>query len=91
MQVVKRDWVFLAVIVVVLGALLVSSMQKKPKVLPHDEIHRRFYDVMHQGGERVELEKGCATCHGIQQMPLPKAHPPKEQCLLCHKLIQATQ
>ena len=44
---------------------------------------------MHKGGDRLEVEKGCATCHGIQSRPLSSAHPPKEQCLLCHKLFPA--
>jgi len=39
----------------------------------------------------MEMEKKCATCHGIQSIPLSKTHPPKEQCLLCHKLFQANK
>jgi cbb3-type cytochrome oxidase cytochrome c subunit len=91
MQVAKRDWIFLAVIVALLGALLFSSGKVKTKSVPYDEKHSRFYEVMHKGGDRMEVEKGCATCHGMQSRPLSRAHPPKEQCLLCHKLLQASK
>ena len=89
MQVAKRDWIFLAVIVALLGALLFSSGKAKTKSVPYDEKHSRFYEDMHKGGDRMEVEKGCATCHGTRSRPLSSAHPPKEQCLLCHKLFQA--
>jgi cbb3-type cytochrome oxidase cytochrome c subunit len=89
MQVAKRDWIFLAVIVAVLGALYAGTGMAKAKNVPDDEKHSRFYETMHKGGDRLEVEKGCATCHGIQSRPLSRAHPPKEQCLLCHKLFPA--
>lgn len=90
MKVAKRDWIFLAVIIAVLGTLLVVSTGKvKAKRVPYDEKHRQFYVVMHNGGNRMEAEKGCVTCHGFPYIPLPRDHPPKEQCLLCHKLSQA--
>ena len=88
MKVAKRDWIFLAVIGVVLGALFASTGNVKAKKVPYNDKHRQFYEVMHKSGDRIEVEKGCGTCHGIQSIPLPKAHPPKEQCLLCHKLSQ---
>jgi hypothetical protein len=89
MKFAKRDWIFPAVIVALLGALFASSGRIKAKYVPDDERHGLFYDAMHKGGDRLAVEKGCATCHGIQSRPLPKAHPPKEQCLICHKLIPA--
>jgi cbb3-type cytochrome oxidase cytochrome c subunit len=88
MQVVKRDWIFTAVIVALLGILYVSTGKSKAKIVPYDEKHSQFYEVMHKGGGRVEVEKGCATCHGIRSRPMTRNHPPKEQCLLCHKLSQ---
>jgi hypothetical protein len=91
MQVVKRDWIFLAVIAVLLGALFIRSGKVKTGNVPYDEKHSRFYEVMRKGGDRTEVEKGCATCHGIKSNPLSSAHPPKEQCLLCHKLFQASK
>ena len=88
MQIAKRDWIFLAVIVALLGVLYVGTGKAKAKNVPYDEMHSRFYEVMRKGGDRTEAEKGCATCHGIRARPLSRAHPPKEQCLLCHKLLQ---
>ena len=89
MQVAKRDWIFLAVIVALLGALYAGSGKAKAKNVPDDERHGPFYGAMHTGGDRLAVEKGCAACHGIPSRPLPKAHPPKDQCLLCHKLFPA--
>ena len=89
MRIAKKDWIVPAVIVALLGALFASSGRIKAKYVPDDERHGRFYGAMHTGGDRMEVEKGCATCHGIQSRPLPKTHPPKEQCLLCHKLFPA--
>jgi len=89
MQIAKRDWIFLAVIIALLGVLYVGTGKAKAKNVPYDEKHSRFYEVMRKGGDRVEAEKDCATCHGTRSRPLSRAHPPKEQCLLCHKLLQA--
>lgn len=89
MKAAKRDWIFFAVIAALLGALFVGTGKTKAKNVPYDEKHSRFHDVMHKDGDRVELEKGCASCHGIKSIPFSKAHPPKEQCLLCHRLYRA--
>ena len=89
MKIAKRDWIFLALIVGLLGALFMGTGKEKAKNVPDDGKHSRFYGAMHTGGDRLEVEKGCAACHGIPSRPLPKAHPPKEQCLLCHKLFPA--
>jgi hypothetical protein len=88
MNVTKRDGIFLAIVVVVLGALFLSAGKVKHKSVPYNDRHGQFYETMNKGGERKEVEKRCVTCHGIQSTPLSKAHPPKEQCLLCHKLSQ---
>jgi hypothetical protein len=40
-------------------------------------------DALHSG---ITTEAGCAACHGPgKQAPLKPTHPPKEQCLVCHK------
>jgi len=88
MKVTRKDWIFVAVIAALLGALFVSTGKAKVKNVPFDERHSRFYTAMHAGGARMELEKGCAACHGSASSPLSKGHPPKEHCLLCHKLVQ---
>jgi mono/diheme cytochrome c family protein len=44
-------------------------------MLPRDETHLQ-----------VLSNSLCQTCHGPgKQSPLKPSHPPKEQCLLCHK------
>jgi cytochrome c553 len=86
MKIAKRDGIFIAVIVVVLGALLVGKSKMKSASVPYDDKHRPFYETMSKGGDRLEAEKGCATCHGVAGSLLTKGHPPKEQCLICHKL-----
>src|SRR5664279_3223313 len=83
-----RDWIFVAVIITVLGILLMSTYKEKPKKVPYDDKHQQFYEaMMNKGGDRMEVEKGCLTCHGSQNIPLSKNHPPKEQCLICHTFL----
>jgi len=51
-----------------------SSRQKAP-FLPANETHNHALS-----------NSACLTCHGPgKQSPLKPSHPPKEQCLLCHK------
>jgi hypothetical protein len=88
MKIAKRDWIFIAVIVAVLGALLMSN-GNRAKNVPDNEKHKPYYAAMSKGGDRGEVEKGCTSCHGSTNIPLSRAHPPKEHCLLCHKLFQA--
>jgi hypothetical protein len=89
MKVAKKDWLFIAVIAAVLGALFLGTGKEKARNIPDDEKHSPFYESMHTSGARTETEKICTTCHGPRTIPLPAAHPPKEQCLLCHKLVRS--
>ena len=84
MKLSKRDLGFIAVIGILLAVLLVSTGRVKPKKVPADERHRTFLEAMARGGNREEVEKGCAACHNDHAIPLPRNHPPKEQCLICH-------
>jgi len=87
----KRDSLFAAVIVAVLGTLFMSTGRAKTKNVPYDDRHIKFHDALRTGADRAKVEKDCAACHGSRFIPLPKSHPPKEQCLLCHKLVQANK
>lgn len=89
MKVTKRDLLTIAAVVLVLIVLIISTAREKAKRVPADEKHRAFYGAMEKGGDRIEVEKGCITCHNSQAIALPKKHPPKEQCLICHKLNYA--
>lgn len=63
-----------AVITVVLFYL--SSIGKKAPFIPHDNIH-----------STITTQAGCIACHSTgNQAPLKANHPPKEQCLICHKV-----
>ncbi len=87
MKVTKRDLLTITVIVVVFAILIVITAREKGKPVPFDDKHRAFYEAIKKGADRVDVEKRCIACHNPQAIPLPKRHPPKEQCLICHKLI----
>ena len=89
MKVTKRDLLTIAVVVVVVVVLILSTAREKAKRVPADDKHRAFFEIMERGGDRIEAERGCITCHNLRAIPLPKKHPPKEQCLICHKLKYA--
>jgi hypothetical protein len=84
MKVTKKDWLFAAIIAVVLGILLLSNRKEKPKPMPADDRHRSLLERLAKGADREEVERACAACHNARSIPLPVKHPPKEQCLLCH-------
>ena len=86
MKVTKRDFLTIAVIAVVIIVLIISTTREKGKPVPLDDKHRAFYEAMKKGADRVDVEKACIGCHNSQAIRLPKKHPPKEQCLICHKL-----
>lgn len=89
MKIARRDWLFVAVIVAVICALYAGKSRLKSGSVPYDDKHARYYEDSSKGEDRKETEKSCTACHGIQNIPLPKGHPPKEQCLICHKLSQS--
>lgn len=86
MKVTKRSLLTIAVIVVVIVVLIMSTAREKTKPVPFDSKHQVFYEAMKRSKDRIEVEKGCITCHNPQAITLPKKHPPKEQCLICHRL-----
>ena len=92
MRISKKDWIFIAVIVVVFGIFYAISGEEKTKRVPLDDKHQASYDLFKKTGSKMEADKGCPVCHfvpgGIQFQP---KHPvkPKEgpmRCLFCHKL-----
>jgi len=87
MRVTKRDFLAIGALALLVALLLVTGIgREKAKMVPVDDRHRPFYEAMAKGASRIETEKGCTTCHNPQAHPLPEKHPPKEQCLICHKL-----
>lgn len=88
MKIAKRDFIIVVVIGAVLGFLFMGKGKLKAGYVPYNDKHRPFYEAMSKGGDRKDVEKGCATCHGIQGAPLSRYHPPKEQCLICHEMAK---
>jgi hypothetical protein len=84
MKFAARDWIFIAVIAIVLGVLLFSTLRKMPAKTPADAVHRPFLQALARGTSREDVERKCPGCHNPQAFPLPAKHPPKEQCLICH-------
>lgn len=86
MKVTRRDLLASAVVGILIVVLVMITGHEKTKRVPADDKHRAFYEAMKKGENRIEVERGCITCHNSQAIPLPAKHPPKEQCLICHKL-----
>ncbi len=62
-------------VMVVVGLFLLSSMGRKPPLIPQNAAHRG-----------ITTQDGCAACHAPGgSFPLKANHPPKEQCLVCHR------
>ena len=91
MRITRKDWLFLAIMIVVLLVFILVSGKEKTRKVPYDAVHRPFYEVMKKTGSKKETEKGCESCHNDKVVPFPKNHPPKNRCLFCHKLKQMGQ
>jgi hypothetical protein len=88
MQLGKRDTVFIAVVVGVVGVLAFGNLFGKGQATPFDELHWSSYRSLKDGKSQAEVERACADCHTKRSLAYTKKHPPKEQCLICHKLIK---
>jgi mono/diheme cytochrome c family protein len=74
----KNTMGFVIFALAVLALLFFLSTGKKVPPVPADALH---------GAVTTNAE--CAACHGPgKQAPLKQTHPPKEQCLTCHKMKQ---
>ena len=86
LAITKKDILLIAGIALVLVILIIGSTRNKGHQIPGDEKHRPFIDAVSKGLDRKASEEGCVRCHNPRSRPLPKNHPPKEQCLICHKI-----
>jgi hypothetical protein len=86
MKLTKRELLAVAAVGVALVVFILSTTGEKAKRVPLDSKHQASYEAIEKGQDRIETERGCTTCHTPGSVPLPKNHPPKEQCLICHKL-----
>jgi hypothetical protein len=71
----KKNLLLFAAAAAVLLLLYVLSSSKKAPAVPDDELHRN-----------AGTNAACGECHAPgKSTPLKETHPPKEQCLICHK------
>ncbi|PLX75967.1 MAG: cytochrome C [Desulfuromonas sp.] len=84
MKITKRDWIFVALIVIVLGIFIAISGEEKTVRVPTDPTHAAFPDMVERLGKK-ETEGFCRECHDTEEMPLSAEHPPPFRCLFCHK------
>ena len=73
----KGTLIFLVFVLAVLAFLsMISGRRVLPPFIPQDSQHIVLDDP-----------KVCLECHGPGKgAPLKKAHPPKRECLKCHKV-----
>ncbi len=65
----------IAVVLILVFLFFLSARGRKAPFLPADAAHRN-----------AATNASCLACHGPQgKEPLRPKHPPKEQCLYCHK------
>ena len=71
----KHTLIFIGFVLAVLLGLYLLSSGKQPPSIPQD--------LFHAG---VSNNAACLTCHTPgRQVPLKESHPPKTECLICHK------
>jgi hypothetical protein len=87
MAIKKRDWFFIALVVVVVGIFVLISGETKTSRVPYDDNHSRFFQIVREDGKKA-AEKYCTECHNTEAKPLPADHPPAFRCLFCHKLAE---
>jgi hypothetical protein len=101
MKFVKKDWLFVALIVVVVALFIGISGKEKTKTVPADAMHKVVYDAAYKNApgpdasifkraffkpDKKGAEVFCDPCHREKGVPYPPDHPPKNRCLFCHKL-----
>ncbi|MDP2168763.1 MAG: hypothetical protein Q8J64_10585 [Thermodesulfovibrionales bacterium] len=66
---------FIIFVMVVVGLLYAISGQRSPQI-PNDETHKGITEPV-----------VCLNCHGPEKEYARKpAHPPKDECLKCHRV-----
>ena len=91
MKITKRDWLFIAIIAAVVIVFIVISGPEKTKLVPQDQNHQRFHDMIRDGKSKKEVDPHCAECHDGVKIRFPENHPAKPgagpmRCLFCHKI-----
>ena len=101
MKIDRKDWYFIAVVVVVLGIFVAITGKEKTTRVPNNPMHKLSYDAAYKNApgsdaslfkraffkpDKKGAEVFCEPCHKEKGVPFPQNHPPKNRCLLCHKL-----
>ncbi len=81
----KIDWFTLGIVAAVIVVLILGA-RERAKQVPLDNKHRPFFAALEKGLGRADVERRCVICHNPNSLRLPEKHPPKEQCLICHRL-----
>ena len=75
MTTLQKNLTFVGGALLVVGALTMLSETRKHRYVPVDDNH-----------PRPLLVAGCLDCHGPGKIaPRSAKHPPKDQCMLCHR------
>ena len=103
MKIDKRDWYFVAVVVVVLGIFIGITGKEKTTTVPNNEMHKIAYETAYRNApapdasifkraffkpDKKGAEVYCEPCHKEKGVQFPPNHPAKNRCLFCHKLIR---
>jgi hypothetical protein len=103
MKINKHDWLFIAIVVVVLGTFVAISGKEKTKTVPNNQMHKIAYDAAFRNApgpdasifkrtffkpDKKGAEAFCEPCHKEKGVPFPPDPPSKNRCLFCHKLKQ---
>ena len=72
----KKSWpLIVAGAALLLLLFYLSSSGKKAPAIPSDPTHAT-----------LQTNESCLPCHAQgKQSPMKSSHPPKEQCVVCHK------
>ena len=71
----KKNLLPIMLILIILAVLYFISSRQKAPLIPADALHKN-----------IVSNEACTVCHGPGgKTPLKSNHPPKEQCLICHK------
>lgn len=81
----RRDLVLLGLLVLLLGGLALGTCRDRSMPLPPDAIHQSFAEAVQSGKVRMSVEQECRKCHDTAARPLSRKHPPKHECLVCHR------
>ena len=103
MKIDRRDWMFIAIVVVVLGVFFAISGKETTTTVPNNQMHKIAYDAAFRNApapdtslfkraffrpDKKGAEAYCEPCHKEKGVQFPPNHPPKNRCLFCHKLTR---